>query len=190
MRVHLIHGIHEHGDGGNTAKLKPFFEKAGFKVVVHDYGYARALFTRIANPWRVRKIAKHVKPDDILVGHSNGCTISWMLQRKRQVRGCVFINPALDEDVAFAGTAWVDVYFNRNDEIVALSESWGFWDLIKHPWGEMGKIGYVGPDRRVTNIDCQKTRGMPRLHGHSDFFSKRKLPKWAGYLVRRVAEKV
>lgn len=197
MRVHLIHGIHsEHG--GATAMLKPFFEREGFDVAVYDYGWATGVFSRFQNGSRARTIARQVGPDDILVGHSNGGTLSWMIQDMVPVAGMVLIHPALDEDASFPRARWVDVYHDRKDDVVEFSEALGFFDIFfKHPYGRLGRVGYQGKDRHVVSIDderltidmVQMDERLPPVTGHSEMFERTHLDAWGAYYARRARQR-
>ena len=154
-------------------KLEKYFDD--YEVLVHNYGYALALTARFLNPNRAEKISKVVDPDDVLVGHSNGCTIASMIEKKQPVQGLILINAALDTDTEFKNSEWVDIYFNRGDEVVHWSKI-----FIAHPWGEMGKVG-DGDKPHVTNIDCG-----PDTWGHSALFDDKNLPFWGPFIAGRV----
>lgn len=182
MKVHLIHGIHTSQPGGTVAKLKPFFEGAGYEVVVHNYGYAHALTARFINPFRAIWLATKIEDGDVVVGHSNGCTLAWMISNKyRNNLGLVYINPALDDDAESYNSKWVNVYFNKGDEVVHWSKL-----LFAHPWGEMGRVGYTGLENdEVLNVDCGVT-GAWAVHGHSDLFSDYNIVYWGPRIVNDV----
>jgi len=132
VKVLLIHGIHSER-GGATARLRPYFEREGFEVAVVDYGYALGIFSRFENGARARAIAANVGPFDILVGHSNGGTLAWMVQKRAHASGLglILIHPALDEDVRFRNALWVDVYHGEREARLAVSLA-ATRDLAKH----------------------------------------------------------
>lgn len=186
-RIHLLHGIHTSEGDSNVSKLIAYLsEGTGLEVRYHQYGYAYALLTRFQNPGRAEKIAKEVKTGDIVVGHSNGATIAYLMIKNCGVRpdGLVLINPALDVDIKFPKAfLWADIYHNMDDAAVSMAELFFF----KHPWGAMGQWGYSGAsDGRVTNIDCQAVPGMPRVAGHSAIFQPWLLSKWGPYMAARI----
>lgn len=193
-RVHIIHGIHSKG-GGAPAQLRPYFEAEGFDVSVYDYGWASGLLSRFSNGQRAKKIASHVAPRDILLGHSNGGTLAWLVQKRVPVFGLILIHPALDEDKRFRGARWVDVYHGERDHVVELSEWLGFFDLFKHPYGRLGRVGYQGKDPHVVSIDderltvnlAQMPEALPPVTGHSEMFAPSHLPAWGTFYARRAA---
>lgn len=191
-RVHLIHGIHsEHG--GATAQLKPYFEREDFAVSVYDYGWATGIFSRFQNGRRARTIARQVAPEDILVGHSNGGTLAWMVQEIVPVFGLILIHPALDETKRFPRAQWVDVYHCDKDQVVEASEALGFFDLIPHDYGRLGRVGYQGKDPHVVSIDDERltidlvqiAEPLPPVTGHSTMFEPTHLGAWGRFYARR-----
>jgi len=195
-RVWIIHGIHS-GSGGAPRNLAPYFRQAGFDPRVIDYGWATGIFSRFRNGRRAREIARQVMPDDILVGHSNGGTLCWMIQELVPVFGLILIHPALDEDKRFPRARWVDVYHGEKDHVVELSEALGFFDLISHPYGRLGRIGYRGPDRHVVSIDDEKLtidlvktdQALPPVTGHSEMFRPGHIEHWGPFYARRARER-
>lgn len=195
-RVHLIHGIHSEG-GGATARLAPYFEREGFDVAVYDYGWASGIFSRFANGDRAKKIARGVTPRDIVLGHSNGGTLAWMVQKRVPVFGLVLIHPALDEDKRFRGAQWVDVYHGESDHVVEASEALGFFDLFKHPYGRLGRVGYKGKDPHVVSIDDEKLtidlakmdEALPPVTGHSEMLQPGHIEAWGPFYARRAARR-
>ena len=79
----------------------------------------------------------------------------------------------------------VHVYHNAGDMLVEFSKLVPF-----HPWGDMGNVGYVGDDARVTNFDQANTAGLPVLNGHSDIFAHGKVRPWARFMAERCLEAV
>lgn len=191
MKIHLVHGLHAEQPGGTVVKLEPYFRDAGYDVVVHNYGYAAAATARFLNPIRARRLAKYISPDDVIVGHSNGCALAWMITSgydgwlsdvpPTPCTGLVLVNGALDTDVEFHNVKWVHVYHNAGDETVDLSNF-----MFKHPWGALGKYGYQGEDARVTNIDTGGTAHMPKVWGHSAIFYPPCADSWGKYIETKV----
>lgn len=190
MKIHLIHGIHTSEGNHTIERLIPYVqEHSGVEVVYHRYGFALALTTGLLNPGRIRKIAESVDDGDVCIGHSNGCAIIYGIMKLRNLSGAVFINAALDVDVALPNSLlkWVHVYYNSKDEAVPLTEMPVLDWVFDHSWGEMGKYGYKGkPDPRVTNIDCESYTGAFPVRGHSDIFSEKNLPYWGTFIGRRI----
>ena len=192
--VHLIHGIRSR-EGGAPALLRPYFEAHGLPVSIVDYGYARGLLSRFQNSRRAKMISKGVRPEDVIVGHSNGGTLAWMIQKLVPVAGLVLIHPALDEDVRFRRAGWVDVYHCASDHVVEMSEWFGFFDLFPHPYGRLGAVGYIGKDQHVTSIDDGRltvdlrkmNEALPPVRGHSEIFAPTHIEPWGRYIAGRVA---
>ena len=106
------------------------------------------------------------------VGHSNACALFIRAAQAGAKLDClVLINPALDPYVDIPDTvAKVIVIHTNNDKVVLLAEA--LRRLIspfnkEFLWGKMGNTGYLGNDKRVTNIDLSG-----EALGHSDFFSQ------------------
>ena len=189
--IHLIHGIYTEPTSP-VKGLIPYLTAAGWKVRYPEYGYETALETKIINQMLTGTIAAYVQPDDILIGHSNGCALAYsIMQTGIKVAGAVFINGALENNfVRPPGCPWIDVYFNQGDEVTraaALAERLG---IVSPVWGELGHSGYIGKDAMGASIDCYRTAGEPVVDGHSDFFTPSKLQAWAPYMDTRIANRL
>ena len=186
MKLHFIHGIHPDPPGGTIANLEPYF--LSYNRQIHNYGSAYAVTSRFLNPRRASKIAESVCNNDILIGHSNGCTIANMISWKQPVFGMVLINPALDCDTVFGPCEWIDVYFNPGDEAVPWSKF-----LWHHPWGTIGRDGYVGEfEPRLTNINGWNppVDWLPIVNGHGALFHWPCLDSWARYIRSRIDDHI
>ena len=89
-------------------------------VAYPDYGYILGLETREINPAVVGTMRPYVGPKDILIGHSNGCTIAYNLMNTpgMKVAGAIFINAALETYITLPpGCPWIDIYYNEGDTI-------------------------------------------------------------------------
>lgn len=150
MKVHFIHGIRVRDPKQNIGRLLPYFEARGYETQLHDYGW-RWVTARWYNDEVVAEIAPHIGAGDVVVGHSNGGCIAWLLAEAGvKYRGAVLINPALDRKARFAPQIdWINVYYNEGDSAVALSRL-----LLFHPWGAMGREGPSYESRRVLKRDC------------------------------------
>lgn len=184
--IHLIHGIHTVGVSP-VQGLIPYLKDAGFDVKYPDYGYILGVETRIANPLICGSLMPYISPDDILIGHSNGCAIAYDLLSRRGVKvaGAVFINAALEQSIA-ALAPWIDVYFNPGDDITEAARFGAAIGITDTNWGMMGHAGYNGKDPAITNFNCGSTPQMPKVSGHSDFFTPNNLAAWAPFLIGRV----
>lgn len=191
----LVHGFNV-WDGGRATvgKLRPFFANSKIPYLMVNYGWFGIGRTYIKNRKVAKKVAnacktaKIMEPNKtiILVGHSNGCAIIYQACKRygAEVDKLVFINPALDKDVAIPeGVGSVDVWYSPSDKPVKWSKYLPF-----HPWGEMGRVGYVGPrDARVRSFD-KETSFKVSSSEHSDVFSIEKLPYFGPLIVERALE--
>lgn len=188
-RVVLVHGIHTREGTTNMRRLVPYFEAAGFEVVVFEYGYLSVIRARFANPGIARRLADVVRPDDHLVCHSNGAAVAWLAMHKHGM-SCLKISliaPALDDDKVTSGATWSDVYYNVCDHVVWFSRL--FW---RHAWGSMGRDGCTNADgirMGMRNIDVANHAGLPMICGHLAYFEPHILPRFAPWLVRQHLER-
>lgn len=159
MTVRIVHGFNVRDNGkGTTDKLVPYFRGAGQETKEYDYGWRWLLGVRFCNPETAALIAKETQPGDIGVGHSNGGLIlKQAADLGAPFKGLVLIHPALENDCAFAPQLeWIHVYHGEPDQAVRAAQlldilPWNWF--AKHPWGDMGAVGYSGTDARVTNYD-------------------------------------
>lgn len=184
--IHFIHGILTEPTSP-VKGLLPYLQSVG-PAVYPDYGYELAVDVKHVNPMIAGALLPYIQPGDILVGHSNGCALSYeLLMAGALVTRAVFINGALETTFPLpAGLQSLDVYFNADDDITeaaAVAERLGLVDKV---WGELGHAGYQGKDPRVTNFNCGLTAGMPVVQGHSDFFTPAKLAEWGPFLASRI----
>lgn len=183
--IHLIHGIHTQG-ASPVQGLIPYLCAAGFEVRYPDYGWIAGVETKIANPIICGTLLPYIAPDDILIGHSNGCAIAYgLMQRGAKVAGAVFINGALEQSISPLAP-WIEVYFNPGDDVTEAAKIGAAIGVTDKVWGQLGHAGYDGKDPAITNINCGSTPGMPAVSGHSDFFTPGKLAAWAPFLVQRI----
>lgn len=191
MRVHLIHGIHT--EGVSPVKgLISYLERYGFEVVYPEYGWIAGLETKRLNPVIVGVLLPYIKPGDILVGHSNGCAISYdLMNAGAPVAASVLINAALEQSITRPShVGFIDVYYNSGDEITETAKVAEELHLVDPVWGEMGHAGYAGTDPEVYNFNCGAGNGMPVVAGHSDFFTPAKLDVWGTFLANRLWKKL
>ena len=180
--IHLIHGIHTEGKSV-VEGLIPFLGK--WEVAYPDYGYILGVETRIVNPLIVGTLEPYIGPADVLIGHSNGCAIAYDLMRRgTKVAGAIFINAALEQKIVRPpGCPWIRVYYNSGDQITEAAQIGARLGITDLAWGEMGHAGYLGTDPQITNVNCGLQPGMPKVSGHSDFFSPDNLAQWGPYLA-------
>lgn len=183
-RVVLIHGVRTSQKNRDLYRLATAFRAAGFCTVIPRYGYIPACLIG-AIPWLDNRIADSmagfIEPGDILVGHSNGATLAYLISRKHKLRGAVLINPALECD-AVPQAEFVHVYYNAHDLVVRLAEIVPF-----NIWGAMGAVGYCGSDPRIVQIDqANPPANLPPLRGHSDIFTPAKVRPWSRFIADMV----
>lgn len=187
--LHLIHGI-------RTEPISPvkglMQYLAGFEVSYPEYGYELALETRLVNPMLIGTLLPYIKPDDILVGHSNGCAIAYgLLEAGAPASRLAFINGALT--TSWTLPEWVksvDVYYNPGDDVTQIAQIGEELHIYPQNWGELGHLGYTGIDPRVSNFNCGATSQMPIVSGHSDFFTPEKLKIWGPFLANRLKSQI
>ncbi len=166
--MHLIHGIHtSEGDTSTPEYLLPLLRNGGHKVKVHEYGYVLAVLTRFQNPGRAAKIAPYIADGDVIIAHSNGADITRIMVNDLGVRPSqvILLQPALDKDTNFNRVPRVDVCWNKEDKAVFFAKLLPF----HHPFGEMGRTGYVGSAMNTVNHDTLKICG---IGGHSAPYQK------------------
>lgn len=187
-RVVLIHGVRTGRKNRNMHKLAAAFRAAGFCVVIPRYGFLPALFAGVFK-WLDKRIAEamtaFIQEDDILLGHSNGATLVYLISQETPLRGAILVNAALENDV-IPNARFIHVYFNAGDVVTKLASIFPF-----HPWGGMGWTGYVGGKKNVTNVDQGnpptmlegRTLNLPRLDGHSDVFRPQHVRPWGRFMA-------
>jgi hypothetical protein len=187
--IHLIHGIHTQG-ASPVQGLIPFLERAGWEVKYPDYGYILGVETRIVNPIIEGALTPYVGPEDVLIGHSNGCAIIYsMLMKGLKVAGAVFINAALEQNIVLPpGCPFIHVYSNAGDEVTEAAKIGAALGIDDPVWGEMGHGGYNGTDPKIPNFFCDRVPYAPKVQGHSDFFTPIKLAYWGVYLCAELKE--
>lgn len=169
-RVYLIHGFNVNDKGAGTiVKLRPFFLKAGFRVIPLSYLYTNLLRVRLCNRGLAYLFASMARPGSIAVGHSNGCAIIHLAaQFGAPFRDVVYINPALNKAAPLANPVRsAHVWHSPSDTPVRLARF-----IPRHIWGEMGRTGYTGDDPRYHNYDKEndyREQGFSSS-AHSDIF--------------------
>lgn len=184
-RVILIHGIQgESPPEMYLTRLAQYFQDAGFTVCIPRYGTLDLFgisFSSWANERISQSLGSFVEPGDILLGHSNGGAISYLIAQKKRVRGVILINAALDSN-RVPNAEFTHVYFNKGDWVTRASTVLPF-----NAWGAMGALGYTGAPRPdIVNVDCGNPPydDLPRLSGHSTIFKGDNLAPWARYMAQ------
>jgi hypothetical protein len=183
LTVHLIHGIHT----GGPSWIEGFIPYLGPLACVYpDYGWIAGLETRIVNPIIVGCLKPYIAPTDVLICHSNGCALAYDLMNAGvKMAGAVFINAALKQKIVRPPTVgWIDVYYNKGDEITEAAKVAADLNITDTVWGEMGHAGYVGDDPKITNTDCGAMPGPHALSGHSDMGTPAKFAWWGPWVAQ------
>jgi len=186
----LVHGFNVKDSGKKTTdKLAPFLQSAGYRVVELDYFWTGLMGVRLCNKKIANVIAQmsHLAEGKVFAfGHSNGCAILQAAsQFGAQFHQLVFINPALNRKaIVGRNVQYIHVWHSPSDRAVSISKF-----LPKHIWGNMGAVGYQGPDPRFFNYDKEDSGLWTGPHGksyssksHSDVFNKENL----GYFAPRM----
>lgn len=186
-RAHLIHGIHTQG-AGSIGSLAPYLAAEGLESVEPDYGWIAGLESKLVNPIIVGCLLPYIGSGQVLIGHSNGCAVAYeLLQRGAPAVGAVFINGALQREIFRpALVKAIDCYWNAGDSVTQVAELGEEIGILDHDWGEMGHAGPITSDGAIGSFDCGNTAGMPKVRGHSDFFTPANLTAWGPFLAKRV----
>lgn len=99
----------------------------------------------------------------------------------RMFRKCFCFAPAVDSDWIFPIRAFEQMWviFNRRDRAIWAAE---YLFLGQHPWGNMGRVGYRGEDRRIHNRECLAERRDWTDIMHSHYFENGYIQQWATFL--------
>lgn len=191
MKFHVLHGIHTPTNDPVVESLLPFLKG---EINYPDYGFILAVETRRINPVIVGSVAPYVGPDDIMVGHSNGCAIIYdLLQRGVKMKGVVLINGALRQDIILPPCVkFAHIYYNAGDNITEVARCAEMLAIspVDAVWGEMGHAGYVGNDPRVKSFDCGPAAVagtvLPGISGHSDIFTPPHIAEWGPFINAQI----
>ena len=195
--VLLIHGYNVFNPEKTVGKLRTFFETRGCPTIMIDYGHTGLIETRFKNPKIAKKIAgiinaiKQSEPNRriILVGHSNGCAIIHIATNdfKAAADEVVYINPALEKHLSPGNNVkHCSVWHSPSDKPVKwarrlskiIPKKW----FNARPWGEMGAVGYMGQDERVTNFN-KEDDFLLSSNAHSDVFDWELMPFFGDLIV-------
>jgi len=166
-----VHGFNVSDRGeGSTDMLAPVLRKSGFNIYEADYGHLDLFGVRHCNKHIAHMIARLAPKGAIGIGHSNGCAILQEVSNMdfNQFSGMVLINPALDTRARFGKNLdFIHVYSTPSDYTVQLSAA-----LVKHPWGAMGRKGYLGSDQRVQNYYLPYAGHMGLFENFDDEYAR------------------
>jgi len=182
-RVIGVNGIRTDGST-NTDRMLNELKKVGFQV--EDINFPQVsifkvpfLRSKAVMDKDAGKIFGCYNPGDHIIAHSYGCLLTYRAMLMGAHFGKVFwFAPAIDKDIVIPEGACERLYIihNPNDKALFVAKLL-FW----HDFGEMGRVGYQGPnDERVENImDTSK----PTLFNHSYYFLDEYLKHWAQMVV-------
>lgn len=179
-RVVMLHGIKGTEPDKNIGKMAPAFRQCGFSVALPHYDSFN-LWDMLTSKFIDSKLASilstFIQPTDILLGHSNGAALAYLISKKVHVQGCILINAALDT-TKVPDARFTHVYYNGGDMVCSLSSLLPF-----SPWGAMGNQGYTGrPRHDLLNIDCgDPPYDLPPLSGHNAILEDGVTASWARY---------
>ena len=146
--IHLLHGFRVSDGGEKTvARLKPYLEIADYSVRIFLYGWIGLMGAWFLNPRIVKQLLPRVGPDDIGIGHSNGCALlHGAAHLGAPFKALIYVNPALRADAPRAPQVeWINVYCNDGDHVVkvaAMLRLLAPWAPLGDPmWGDMGARG-------------------------------------------------
>jgi hypothetical protein len=168
----------------------PHLTAAGLEVIYIDYGYEFGVETKRANPFVWRTLLPCIEPGSVLVGHSNGAAICYdAMNAGAKVKGCVFINGALDPRITRAvGVSFIDVLYNPGDTITEVAQVASDLGITDPSWGMMGHVGYWGSDPEIHTINCGATPALPVVSGHDDWFMVPNQNSWGPFEAKRIVE--
>lgn len=172
-QIYLIHGFNVTDGGKQTIqKLEPLFKLNGFYVHTINYNWMGPIGVRFCNKKIAHTIASMADNNSIIIGHSNGCAlIHHAAHYGAPFKKVVYINPALNKNASLAlQVKNAQVWYSSSDNTV-----WKAKFMPFHIWGEMGKTGYIGLDKRYVNIDSENIFGK-EIH-HSDVFNDDNIEK-------------
>ena len=197
--VLLIHGFNVFNPEKSIGKLRTFFETRGCPTIIVNYGHTGLMETRFKNPKIAKKIAvitRAIKKSDpnrriVLVGHSNGGAIIHIATNAYGAIAdeVVYINPALEKHLSPGDNVKkCQVWYSPSDKPVKwarrlskiIPKRW----FNARPWGEMGAVGYVGDDLRITNFN-KEDDFLLSSKTHSDVFDWELMPYFGDLIVEK-----
>lgn len=194
----LIHGFNVINAGRTTTgKLRPFLLAAGYEVDEITYKFWPIINGLINTHTKNDKVAQSLvdkcqqyQEDEYeitVIGHSNGCTITYLASYKTLIDKIVFINPALERNKApFCINKYI-VYYSNGDIANRLGGYLNWLipgDEMNRPWGQMGTYGpnYKSDIMETVNEEVLLNKKI----GHSDVFKKQNISIFANDMIVRL----
>lgn len=169
-RVVLVHGIRSNGVR-NIYRLQPWLQSAGYEVVRAGLPIRYAVAVRWRWKTDVKLLADIVRDGDVVVGHSYGGALTYLVAQQRRLRAAFLFNPALDRDVdtsQMLGNPPTWCLHSRDDAVV-----WWSALLPGHIFGRAGHSGLM---------DLPADRNVEFGGGHSDAFVGQGAERWADFI--------
>ena len=166
--AHFIHGAFDPNGVKFIDWLAPYFAERGYHPETDfDYGWTGIFSALLFNRRWARLLAGKVCKGDVGVGHSNGALV---LKEAADLGApfdtLILLNPALDRGTRFAAHIKTIYVFHAPSEWPTRIARF----LPLHPWGDMGRVGYKGPDPRVLNINSESPYNLAfRVTGHTGY---------------------
>ena len=181
--VIFLHGYNVMDGGTQTVgKLRSFFvAHPNTCYVMMTYGHFNLIETFLKNDAVAKRLSEAVQNATsigyrvIVVGHSNAGSIIYRTSREYpcDIFKAVLINPALkNSHVLGKCVKSIDVWHSPSDKAVKAS-TW-IPSFFRKNWGDMGSVGYKGPDERVTSFNKQDDYPVSSRE-HSDVFTAEKI---------------
>lgn len=194
--VHLLHGFNvSDGGKGSVGHLSVLFEALGYDVILHNYGWTGPFFLRLKNASVVDYLKDKVKPEDHIVGHSNGCYIAWsLIEEGVKCKSVVCIQPALRRDTVWGdGVENILCLYNDKDWAVRAGQWWRYLTYLNplswkdpHEWGAAGYFSFTTPDERLTQWKTNDPTWKVPASGHSGIFSPKPFGFWGNEIANQV----
>lgn len=155
MTVFIVHGFNSRRHAVWMAELGRIIEDDGHEIIMGNYGHTNLFNVGPTTDDVARSLAASALPGDIAVGHSNGCTaIHKAMDYGANFKHVIYLNAALPTDVSLM--PWLkamDVFHAANEVATLLGAWWAKINPLSGDWGAMGRLGYTGHDKRVTNFE-------------------------------------
>jgi hypothetical protein len=117
--------------------------------------------------------------DDLIVHSYGGLVVLRAMELGRKYRVVFMFNPAMNKDFTFPYFGMKEMYVIYHPDDKAIK--WGSWLRFNHDFGEMGRIGYKGPeDPRIINVKAKGTQ-REKLN-HSNFALPKNRIHWVDYI--------
>lgn len=185
MRIHLIHGFNvSDGGAGTVGNLQATYEGMGHTVIRHNLGMIGLFSLDSQNAKAVAHLLQHVSPGDVLVGHSNGVLICWlMIQQGYRPEAVICFQPSIRRDTKWPAGVPVLCIYNPFDWVVQLGRWWGRLTkrgrLAPNGWGAAGRYGFTAVNHCVTNWNTSAAYWDFPTRGHSAVLRMPAAAYWA-----------